>query len=129
MLSNHTRRGYSVVSTVAVHLKLLIHATIRSGTPNFWPPGHVIGYEHTFIGTIADFLTALAADQPFHANFEDALAVQKVLAASQEFSTRRKWISADSLRDLLQQRGPEGSRSGGRVFRRPKMDFPWRWRA
>lgn len=78
-----------MVSTVAVHLKLLIHATIRSGTPNFWPPGHVIGYEHTFIGTIADFLTALAADQPFHANFEDALAVQKVLAASQEFSTRR----------------------------------------
>jgi hypothetical protein len=23
---------------------------------NWWPPGHIIGYEHTFVHTIADFV-------------------------------------------------------------------------
>jgi predicted dehydrogenase len=26
----------------------------------WWPPGHVIGYEHTFIHTVADFVTRLS---------------------------------------------------------------------
>lgn len=75
---------------------LLVTGANHPYAPNFWPPGHIIGYEHTFIATLADFLMALANDQPFHANFEDALAVQKVLAAAEESSAARKWIS---LRD------------------------------
>ena len=26
---------------------------------NFWKPGHIIGYEHTFIATLGDFLSTL----------------------------------------------------------------------
>jgi predicted dehydrogenase len=48
---------------------------------NFWKPGHVIGYEHTFIAALGDFLGALAEGQPFHPDFEDAQKVQLVLAA------------------------------------------------
>src|SRR5271165_5804776 len=33
----------------------------------FWPPGHILGYEHTFIATLADFLDSLARDERFHA--------------------------------------------------------------
>jgi hypothetical protein len=47
-------------------------------TRYFWPPGHIIGYEHTFIATLADFLNALGAGDPFHANFQDALEVQRI---------------------------------------------------
>ena len=32
---------------------------------NFWRPGHIIGYEHTFIATVAEFLQCLAQDVPF----------------------------------------------------------------
>jgi len=71
---------------------ILVTGANHPYAPNFWPPGHIIGYEHTFIATLADFLTALAGNQPFHANFEDALAVQKVLAAAEESSATRKWI-------------------------------------
>jgi len=46
---------------------------------NFWKPGHTIGYEHTFIATFGDFLHCLETETPFHANFDDALAVQRVL--------------------------------------------------
>ena len=28
---------------------------------NFWKPGHIIGYEHTFIAALGDFLGALGA--------------------------------------------------------------------
>ena len=30
---------------------------------SWWPPGHLIGYEHTFIHTIADFVTAAADEE------------------------------------------------------------------
>lgn len=48
---------------------------------NFWKPAHIIGYEHTFIATVADFLFAMDKDQPFHPGFEDAHRVQVVLDA------------------------------------------------
>jgi predicted dehydrogenase len=60
---------------------------------NFWPPGHIIGYEHTFIATLADFLFALAADKPFHPNFDDALGVQQILEAAEQSSRLRRWVS------------------------------------
>ncbi len=60
---------------------------------NFWPPGHIIGYEHTFIATLADFLVALAEGKPFHPNFEDALEVQRVLECVEQSSGLRTWVT------------------------------------
>ena len=59
---------------------------------HFWRPGHIIGYEHTFIATLADFLDALSRGAPFHADFEDGLAVQRVLAGLQESARTQQWI-------------------------------------
>jgi predicted dehydrogenase len=60
---------------------------------HFWPPGHIIGYEHTFIATLADFLSSLSAAQPFHANFRDGLEVQRILDAVERSSGQRAWLS------------------------------------
>ncbi|MBE7462641.1 MAG: Gfo/Idh/MocA family oxidoreductase [Planctomycetes bacterium] len=61
----------------------------------YWPPGHVIGYEHTFINICADVLEALgqgpraiAALQP---NFADACQVQRVLDAALKAARSRRW--------------------------------------
>jgi len=62
---------------------------------NFWKPGHVLGYEHPFIATLADFLNSIGRQEPFHANFEDALAVQRVLHAIERSSASRGWVSVD----------------------------------
>lgn len=62
---------------------------------NFWKPGHVLGYEHPFIATLGDFLNSIARQEPFHANFEDALAVQRILHAVERSSAARGWISVD----------------------------------
>jgi len=63
---------------------------------NFWKPGHVLGYEHPFIATLGDFLNSIVRQEPFHANFEDALAVQRILHAVERSSASRGWISVDA---------------------------------
>jgi predicted dehydrogenase len=60
---------------------------------NFWRPGHIIGYEHTFIAAIAQFLHCLSANEPFHPNFDDGLAVHHVLDAVLRSTKTRQWTA------------------------------------
>ncbi|MGI5154842.1 Gfo/Idh/MocA family protein [Microbispora sp. CA-102843] len=50
----------------------------------WWPPGHGLGYEHTFVHETKDFLEAVAAGTDPAPSFEDGLRVQRVLAAVEE---------------------------------------------
>ena len=59
---------------------------------NWWPPGHGIGYEHTFIHVVADFVNACVEGKPVHPTFEDGLKNQRVLAAVEESSQKGKWV-------------------------------------
>jgi predicted dehydrogenase len=72
---------------------MLITGPDHPYSENFWKPGHTIGYEHTFIATLGDFLTALADGKKFHANFDDAVRVQNVLDAVERSSKVRECIS------------------------------------
>ncbi|MEV0596587.1 Gfo/Idh/MocA family protein [Nonomuraea cavernae] len=47
----------------------------------WWPPGHGLGYEHTFTHEIKDFLEAIAQGADPSPSFADGLRVQRVLAA------------------------------------------------
>jgi len=60
---------------------------------NFWKPGHIVGYEHPFIATLGDFLNSIENPGSFHANFEDALAVQRLLDAVEQSSASGRWVS------------------------------------
>lgn len=59
---------------------------------NWWPPGHIIGYEHTFAHTIADFVRAVAKGKSVHPTFADGLKNERVLAAVEESSNQRAWV-------------------------------------
>jgi predicted dehydrogenase len=50
----------------------------------WWPPGHVLGWDSTFVSQTADFLGAIASDTAPSPSFADGLAVQRVLAAIEE---------------------------------------------
>jgi predicted dehydrogenase len=57
----------------------------------WWPPGHIIGYEHTFIHTIADFVKAVVAGKSVEPCFHDGLQNQRVLdAAMKSAQTKRQ---------------------------------------
>ena len=56
---------------------------------NWWPPGHIIGYEHSFVHTVADFVRAVIAGKSVPPTFADGLANQRVIDAIQQ-SARSK---------------------------------------
>ncbi len=48
---------------------------------SWWPPGHLLGYEHSFVHTVADFVSAVVAKKPAGPDFADALKTQRILEA------------------------------------------------
>ncbi|MCC6672446.1 MAG: Gfo/Idh/MocA family oxidoreductase [Planctomycetes bacterium] len=70
---------------------------------HWWPDGHVLGYEHTFVHTLADFLLALHDGSPFAPDFADGLAVQRVLDAAARSARERHWVEVGT-------RGKEAAR-------------------
>nr|WP_323746262.1 Gfo/Idh/MocA family oxidoreductase [Catenulispora pinisilvae] len=55
----------------------------------WWPPGHGLGYDHTFVNQKRDLVEAIAAGKPPTPSFADGLYVQGVLAAVED-SARNK---------------------------------------
>ena len=58
---------------------------------HWWVPGLQIGYEHTFVHQVADFLENLAKGQPTAPTFRDALATQAVCDAVLDSAEQHKW--------------------------------------
>lgn len=58
----------------------------------WWPPGHMIGYEHTFVHTIADFVSAVARRKRVRPDFADGLQNQRVLDAAERSAKSKRWI-------------------------------------
>lgn len=63
----------------------------------WWVPGLQIGYEHTFVHQVADFLTNLAAGRPTSPTFREALATQAVCDAVLDSAELGKWESVVSV--------------------------------
>jgi predicted dehydrogenase len=57
----------------------------------WWPPGHIIGYEHTFTHTISDFVKAVAAGKSVQPTFADGLKTQRVLEAVSQSAKTKRW--------------------------------------
>jgi predicted dehydrogenase len=60
---------------------------------HWWPPGHVIGWEHLFVHENYEFLSAVAEGEEFHPSFQDGLRVQEILEAVDESDDRGEWVS------------------------------------
>ena len=48
---------------------------------NWWPPGHIIGYEHEFVHAVVDFLDAIVNKKIIKPNFYDGMKEMQVLEA------------------------------------------------
>ena len=59
---------------------------------NWWPDGHIVGYEHTFVHHVVDFVRALHDGSPFAPDFDDGVAVQAVLDAALASAKSGKWV-------------------------------------
>jgi predicted dehydrogenase len=71
---------------------LLVTGPDHPYSSTFWKPGHLVGYEHTFIATLGDFLQALAKGEEFHPNVEDGIKVQRVTERVEASAASGQWV-------------------------------------
>jgi len=58
----------------------------------WWPPGHIIGYEHTFVHTVKDLLDGIKIGIGPGPTFEDGYRCQAVLDAVERSLGNREWV-------------------------------------
>ena len=66
----------------------------------WWPPGHTIGWEHTFVHLVARLLMAIGKGESVHPNFYDGLQCQRVLDAVSTSAQTGQWqpnLSTDAI--------------------------------
>ncbi len=61
----------------------------------WWVPGCTIGYEHTFINALADFLKGLETGEPAQPDLRSGLRTQKVCDAVLRSAREGTWIDID----------------------------------
>ena len=62
---------------------------------HWWPPGHVLGWEHTFVHEDYEFLSAVRDGEEFEPSFESAFRVQRVLDAIERSDADSEWVDID----------------------------------
>lgn len=63
----------------------------------YWPAGHIIGYEHTFINLAAEMMNGIAAGRSPQPNFVDGVRNQAVLEAVERSVQTRGWVSVSDV--------------------------------
>jgi predicted dehydrogenase len=62
--------------------KILVTEPVHPYLNAWWPSGHILGYEHTFVNAMADFLNAIASGIKIEPNFTDGVKEMAVLEAA-----------------------------------------------
>ncbi len=59
----------------------------------YWVPGTCIGYEHTFLNALADFVMGIESGKPTQPDFRNALQTQRVCDAVLKSAKTGKWMA------------------------------------
>ncbi|MCH7903362.1 MAG: Gfo/Idh/MocA family oxidoreductase [Armatimonadetes bacterium] len=81
--ADEDRRGFSLIQTTEAH---------HPYAGNYWPVGHITGYEHTFVNLIADALASIDSGTEISPNFVDGYENQRVLDAVERSHATRSWV-------------------------------------
>ena len=63
----------------------------------WWPPGHIIGWEHTFTHMVYELIEAIADGRVPSPNFHDGVMNQRVLEAIERSSQTRRWVKVKGV--------------------------------
>ncbi len=58
----------------------------------WWPPGHLVGWEHTFVHEVKDFFEAVVSNQKASPDFKEGTKVQAVLEAVGQSAKSKRWV-------------------------------------
>ncbi|AIQ35624.1 dehydrogenase [Paenibacillus sp. FSL R5-0345] len=63
----------------------------------WWPPGHTIGFEHTFIHEMLELSNAIEEERQPEPNFHDGVKCQAVLEAVERSIEQRRWVNISEM--------------------------------
>ncbi len=84
------RRGFKTI---------MLTENVHPYISNWWTPGHIIGWEHTFVHEVYHLIRCIEYDKsiaPLGATFHDGLKCQEIIDAILESSKTGKWESVPS---------------------------------
>lgn len=70
---------------------VLVTESVHPYVGAWWPPGHIIGYEHTFVHAVHEFLAALEEDRMPEPNFRDGVRNQAVIDVVERSAKSERW--------------------------------------
>ncbi len=82
------RQGFkSIMATEGVHPYV----------GGWWPPGHVLGYEHTFVHAVYELMGAIGGKKTIMADFRDGAQCVAVLDAVEKSIDEGKWAKVEKV--------------------------------
>jgi predicted dehydrogenase len=79
---------------------LVTEAEVHDWIKNWWPPGHMLGWEHHHCNTIFHFVNCIANNldvAPWGATFDDGLEIQRLLTALELSNKEKSWIPMEQI--------------------------------
>ena len=77
--------------------RILVTEPVHPYLAAWWPPGHPIGYEHTFTHEVRDLIEAIGTGADPAPSFSDALQVQLVLDAVAQSAVSAQWTKVEEV--------------------------------
>jgi len=71
--------------------RIMVTENVHPYAKNWWPPGHILGYEHTFAHAVLEFCEALGEGRNPKPDFLDGVKAQAVLEAVAASGESRRW--------------------------------------
>jgi predicted dehydrogenase len=59
----------------------------------WWPAGHIIGWQHTFVHQVLNLMNGIASNELPTPNFYDGLKCQAVLEAVEKSAESGMWVN------------------------------------
>ncbi len=75
---------------------IIVTESVHPFMEHWWPHGHIIGWEHTFVHEVYHLIDCIVNDKPvapMGASFYDGLKCQEILSAVVESAEKSKWIT------------------------------------
>ncbi len=63
----------------------------------WWPTGHIIGYEHTFVNAFRDFLMAVDGKETVKPDFNDGVQILRIIEAMKKSDAERRRVSISEI--------------------------------
>jgi predicted dehydrogenase len=88
--------------TAPAHLQgfanILVTEPVHPYIKAWWPGGHIVGYEHTFINQAADIVAGIARGKKVLPDFADGVYNNQVLDAVLASAASGRWVKVSSMK-------------------------------